>query len=74
MWQRATVSAKVMLGHPSVIEAELFDFNDLLEHAAIEFRKRAIGLGHIGGQHVRAELHLFNVSELPRADVRKAKL
>jgi hypothetical protein len=39
VWQIAAVTAEVVLGHPSLVEAEFFHLDDLLVHASIEMRQ-----------------------------------
>ena len=73
--QHASVAAEMMLGHPRVIEAELFDLDDLFEHAAVETRQLSVELGHVSGQYMRAEFHrvavVFPKTELIEATTQR---
>src|SRR5512145_492993 len=71
MRQRASVTAEVMLGHPRVIEAEFFDFDDLFEQASVEIRQLSVELGHVSGQYMRTEFHRVAVVFPKRSESRQ---
>jgi hypothetical protein len=47
MRQRTAITAEMMLRHPSLVKAEFFYFDNLVEYLPIKVRERAFNIRHV---------------------------